>query len=272
MKAFLFSDSFSAFKFIFCCTFNALFLKLQENYMSVINLISGPRNLSTALMYAFAQRDDFNVLDEPFYGYYLKNTKTEVDHPATADILRTMDLKEEVVIESIQLLSGLKHVFVKGMAHHYIDKKPDFILKWQNIILIRHPEKLLISFSKVIDNPKLEDIGLKKATELFLFLKENGGTPIVIDSDELMINPERYLKKICEKLNVSFSKEMLTWQKGGIPEDGVWAPYWYANVHNSEGFQKQKRSQKELPKHLKPVLEEAMPYYNTLKKYILKNE
>ncbi|RFN59503.1 sulfotransferase-like domain-containing protein [Marixanthomonas ophiurae] len=240
--------------------------------MKIVNLISGPRNLSTALMYSFAQRDDFNVLDEPFYGYYLKNTETEIDHPASSEILRTMDLKEEVVIDSIQSLSGLKHVFVKGMAHHYINKEPDFFLKWDNIILIRHPEKLLASFSKVIENPKLDDIGLQKAAELFLFLKKNGRIPIVIDSDELMINPERYLKKLCKKLDVSFTSNMLSWEKGGIPEDGVWAPYWYTNVHNSEGFQKQKKTHSELPKQLEPVLEEAMIYYNTLKKHILKND
>jgi len=240
--------------------------------MKIVNLISGPRNLSTALMYSFAQRDDFHVLDEPFYGYYLKNTETEIDHPATHEILRTMDLKEEIVVDSIQSLSGLKHVFVKGMAHHYINKRPDFILKWDNVILIRHPEKLLVSFSKVIDNPKLDDIGLKKASELFLFLKENGRIPIVIDSDELMIDPERYLKKLCNKLEVPFTSNMLSWKKEGIPEDGVWAPYWYTNVHNSEGFQKQSRLHSKLPKQLEPVLEKAMPYYNTLKKHILKND
>ena len=37
----------------------------------IINLISGPRNVSTALMYSFAQRNDTNYYDEPFYGYYL---------------------------------------------------------------------------------------------------------------------------------------------------------------------------------------------------------
>ena len=36
-----------------------------------INLISGPRNISTALMYSFAQRPDTFVLDEPFYAFYL---------------------------------------------------------------------------------------------------------------------------------------------------------------------------------------------------------
>jgi hypothetical protein len=32
---------------------------------------SGPRNLSTAMMYAFAQRSDCRVWDEPFYAAYL---------------------------------------------------------------------------------------------------------------------------------------------------------------------------------------------------------
>ena len=36
----------------------------------IINLISGPRNISTALMYSFAQRSDCQVWDEPFYANY----------------------------------------------------------------------------------------------------------------------------------------------------------------------------------------------------------
>ncbi|MGI8649730.1 MAG: sulfotransferase family protein, partial [Rubrobacter sp.] len=31
---------------------------------------SGPRNVSTALMYSFRQRPDTSVVDEPFYGHY----------------------------------------------------------------------------------------------------------------------------------------------------------------------------------------------------------
>ena len=34
---------------------------------------------------------------------------------------------------------------------------------------------------------------------------------------------------------------MLNWDRGGIKEDGVWAKYWYENVHNSEGFLKNKQ-------------------------------
>ncbi len=240
--------------------------------MKVINLISGPRNLSTALMYSFAQREDITVLDEPFYGYYLQNASLENEHPSQMEILRTMELKEEKVVEQINSLSKKKNVFVKGMAHHYLTSSPDFILNWENVILIRHPKKLIASFSKVIHTPTLADIGIKKASELFLFLKKKGKIPIVIDSDELLKNPETYLKKLCDLLNIPFSPAMLHWKKGGILEDGIWAKHWYGNVHNSEGFAVQKSSSQPLPKHLEPLLNEALPYYETLKNNILTND
>lgn len=237
--------------------------------MKVLNLISGPRNLSTAIMYSFAQREDTVVLDEPFYGFYLKNASLENEHPSQSEIMRTMETSEEKVIESINHLSGKHHVFVKGMAHHYLSKTPSFILQWENIILIRHPKKLIASFSKVIETPTLNDIGIKKASELFLYLKKNGKTPIVIDSDQLLVNPEVYLQKLCEKINISFSEKMLNWKKGGILEDGIWAKHWYANVHNSEGFSVQKSSSQPIPEHLEPLLAEALPYYEILKNNIL---
>ncbi len=41
----------------------------------IINMWSGPRNISTALMRSFENRDDTEVWDEPFYAYYLFETK-----------------------------------------------------------------------------------------------------------------------------------------------------------------------------------------------------
>ncbi|MCW8979874.1 MAG: sulfotransferase family protein [Altibacter sp.] len=239
---------------------------------SVINLISGPRNLSTAIMYAFAQRSDCTVRDEPFYGYYLQHAQEVVSHPAEAQILRTMELEDTKIIHGIDQLAYKSHVFVKGMAHHYLQSDPSFILNWNNVILIRHPKKLIASFSKVIKEPGLKDIGIKKAAELFLYLKENNRTPIVIDSDELLKAPERYLRKLCTTLKLPFERAMLSWPKGGIPEDGIWASHWYENVHNSTGFTLQKSSTQPLPQRFEPLLAEAMPYYNTLRNYILKND
>lgn len=241
-------------------------------FMKVINLISGPRNLSTALMYSFAQREDCIVLDEPFYGFYLKNLPLNIVHPSQEIILNSMELEEKKIVDNIKNLATQKLVFVKGMAHHFISENPSYILEWKNIILIRHPEKLIASFSKVIHKPTINDIGIKKATQLFLFLKNNNNNPIVIDSDELMKNPENYLKKICKLLKISFSVKMLNWKKGGLPEDGIWATHWYANVHNTTKFEIQKIKSVDLPQSLQPLLKEALPYYEILKNNILKND
>ncbi len=240
--------------------------------MKVINLISGPRNLSTALMYSFAQRKDCIVLDEPFYGYYLSAEKSRPTHPSEKEIVASMDTNEQNVVNHINSLSENSNVFVKGMAHHYLRENPRFILKWHNIILIRHPEKLLASFSKVIENPSVDDIGIKKASELFTFLTSEGKSPLVIDSDALLKNPSAYLKKICEIVNIPFAERMLGWKKGGITEDGVWAKHWYKNVHNSEGFALQKTSADPMPPELAPVLDTAMKFYTILRDHILKIE
>ena len=50
-----------------------------------IAMWSGPRNLSTALMYAFGNRADFAVVDEPFYAAYL--TQSGLDHPLRSEVL-----------------------------------------------------------------------------------------------------------------------------------------------------------------------------------------
>ena len=240
--------------------------------MKIINLISGPRNLSTALMYSFAQRADTKVLDEPFYGYYLNNAPLENDHPGQNEVLNSMELCEEKIVERINSLSQNNHVFVKGMAHHYLSNNPDFILNWENVILIRHPKRLIISFSKVIPTPTLQDIGIKKAVEIFLYLKEKGKNPIVIDSDELIKNPQTYLIKLCNMLEIPYSSTMLSWKKGGIPEDGNWAKHWYTNVHNSVGFSPQRNFSQKLPEHLESLLKDAMPYYESLRNNVLIND
>lgn len=241
--------------------------------MKTINLISGPRNLSTALMYAFAQHPEMKVIDEPFYAYYLTNGAVKITHPSTSEILEALPHSKEKVLSLLQEISeeSQQHLFVKGMAHHFLSKRPEHILNWNNVILIRHPKKLLASFSKVIEEPTIDDIGIKKASEIFTYLKNNNKTPIVIDSDELLKNPKNYLEKLCALLEVSFTSDMLTWKTGGIREDGVWASHWYANVHKSTGFAVQKTSSQPMPSRLEPVLKEALGYYNTLKNHILKN-
>lgn len=50
---------------------------------------SGPRNVSTALLYSFAQRNDTQVVDEPYYGHYLR--VSGADHPDKEKVTAQMD-------------------------------------------------------------------------------------------------------------------------------------------------------------------------------------
>ena len=57
---------------------------------------SGPRNVSTALMRSFGNRNDTYVLDEPFYAYYLKEKK--LNHPMYQEIINYYpDSYEEII-------------------------------------------------------------------------------------------------------------------------------------------------------------------------------
>ncbi|MEM7298906.1 MAG: sulfotransferase family protein [Bacteroidota bacterium] len=231
----------------------------------IINLISGPRNISTALMYSFAQRTDTKVIDEPFYAHYL--VKTRIDHPGKEETIASMSSEVDEILGQIQELSNeYDIVFLKNMAHHHIDMEWDYLLDMQNVFLIRDPKQLIASFAQVIPHPTMQDIGLKLEAELQQFLREKGhANPIVIDSNDVLPNPENGLQQLCNKLGIAFDQNMLHWEEGPIKEDGAWAEYWYKNVHNSTGFVKQKTSERPLPDHCVELYQEALPYYNKLK-------
>jgi len=237
--------------------------------MTRINLISSPRNLSTALMYSFASRPDTQVIDEPMYAHYFKTSGSE--HPGKKEVMDTMHHEFEDIIEKYIFPPTEKSVyFIKNMAHHFLGMDPSFILNLKNIILIRDPKLIIRSFSKVIDTPTLQDIGIKMEWRLLEFLLENNQEVVVIDSADILKDPEKALKLICEKLNIIFYPEMLHWNKGGRPEDGIWAKYWYKNLHDSTGFKKQLSTEGSIPVHLESLYQKALPYYQILKSHALK--
>jgi hypothetical protein len=227
-----------------------------------INLISGPRNISTALMYSFAQRGDTIVLDEPFYAVYLHRSKA--DHPGAAEVLSSLPIHEETVVEEILKEWSKPVLFIKNMAHHIevIDKS--FLSKTTNIFLIRNPKQIIASYAEVIEKPVMRDIGIEYEYGLFENLSKQGQAPVVLDSGVLLANPREVLTKLCAAIGLEFSAAMLTWEAGPKPYDGVWAPYWYGNVHRSTRFEKQNSSSRELPSHLTKLYEEAAPYYDKL--------
>ena len=211
-------------------------------------------------MYSFSKRPDTKVIDEPFYAHYLSTN--QIDHPGSEETLNSMSSDIEEIISDIYSRKDCEILFLKNMAHHHQQMSFDFLDDMTNLFLVRNPKQLIASFAQVIESPTMQDIGLEKSWELFNMIKNQN--PLVLDSAEILKDPKKLLKSLCAKLSIKFYEEMLSWEKGGIKEDGAWAKFWYKNVHNSTGFVKQKTSSRELPKNCQSLYIESLKYYNKL--------
>ncbi len=233
-----------------------------------LSVWSGPRNVSTALMYSFRQRPDTVVVDEPLYGHYLRTTGS--DHPGASEVLGAMDGDGERVVREIILGPCERPVdFFKNMAHHLVGLDRAFLYQITNVLLIRNPKEMLPSLAERLPEPTLRDTGLDRQVEILDIVLGAGDKPVVLDARELLLDPAGVLREACESLGLPFEEEMLRWPAGPKPEDGVWAEHWYANVHASTGFSPYTPRSGDFPERLEPLLEESLPLYRRLTRYAI---
>ena len=249
---------------------------------------SGPRNISTAMMRAWGNRDDCVVVDEPLYAAYL--AATGKPHPGAAEVIAAGEKDWRKVVERLtgrpvadegsaaqvgQSLTDLhcgKRVFYqKHMTHHLlpaIDRS--WLAKLTNCFLIRHPREVLASYVKIVEMPTIEDTGFPQQAEIFAWVKEHTGrTPPVLDAADVLKNPGQMLRLLCEALGVEFEEAMLSWPPGPRATDGVWAKHWYGEVEKSTGFRPYQPKQIELPQRLRALCDRCEPYYDLLHKHRL---
>ena len=233
-----------------------------------INIWSGPRNVSTALMYSFAQRSDTRVVDEPLYGHYLR--VSNAPHPGADEVMAEMRTDATQVINEVILGPCDRPVLMmKQMAHHLVDLDRSFLAQTTNVLLIRDPVQMLPSLAKNLESPNLRDTGLGLQTELYAELHRLGQEPPILDAKQILLNPRRVLGQLCDQLDLPFEESMLTWQAGPRPEDGIWAKHWYHAVHQSTGFQRYVEKTEAMPARLQPLLDECLPHYQLLAKNVI---
>ena len=232
-----------------------------------IAMWSGPRNLSTAMMYAFGARSDFAVVDEPFYAAYL--TQTGLDHPMRDDIIASQSTDPNAVIDELlgPVPAQKPHFYQKHMSQHMIRGIPrDWVAQVTNVFLIRHPARVAASFSAKFDNPTLEDIGFVQQAELFDQLTMLGASPVVIDSADIRRDPETMLKRLCAADRPALgSDDAALAGRRVIADDGVWAAHWYGAVHRSTGFAAAEGPLPDLTDAQAQLADAAMPAYEKLR-------
>lgn len=232
-----------------------------------IAMWSGPRNISTAMMRSWGNRADTFVCDEPFYASYLEATGRE--HPDAAEVIARGETDWRKVIAQLTgpVPNGKPIFYQKQMTHHLL---PEIDRSWlgcvTNCFLIRDPAEVIISYIKKNDDPALGDIGFVQQAEIFDWVcARTGAVPPVIDARDVLENPERILRLLCDAVGVEFTEAMLSWPPGLRESDGIWAKHWYGEVAKSTGFHKPEgRETPQVPDRLRDVWRRALECYEHL--------
>lgn len=230
-----------------------------------IGVWSGPRNISTALMRSWDSRADCSVVDEPFYGHYL--LRTGLNHPARDAVIASQPTDWRTVVRALTVDEpGTRLQYQKHMAHHLLDGMiGPWLLQLRNVLLVRDPEAMLLSLSKVLGEPRVADTGLLHQVELARWLTaETGERPWLLDARTILRDPAAGLQAMCAALGVSFDEAMLSWRAGSRPSDGVWGPHWYASVESSTGFGPDQPPQGELSPSQAEVLARCRELFSEL--------
>jgi len=235
----------------------------------IINMWSGPRNISTAMMRSFENRNDTNVIDEPFYAYYLK--KTELKHPMYKEIIDRYETDYNTIIDLITNDID-KIIFIKHMTQHInLDYDLTWINKGKNIFLLRDPNKVINSYIKKNNILNSSDIGFPEQLKIFKYVKKNNKSNfVVINADYLLKNPKIILSQLCSSFKIKFDKRMLSWKSGERSSDGIWSKVWYKNVIKSEKFQLKQTEKIKIPNKYNEIYEECLEIYKELNQYSIK--
>jgi hypothetical protein len=223
-----------------------------------------------------ARRDDCIAIDEPLYREWLIKRGDAVDRPYTREMLdgkppaqdephceaTIMQWKRELLTLEERLKDGAKSlpnggvIFCKHMAKHSFlydfeneieaHDLPDTELVHKHLLLIRDPVAVLSSWSVSAsvhgNNPTPDEVGIVPLLSIYSSLQskaqhKHSKAPVaLLDSDELIQDPESVLQNVCEDLGIEYKVWMMSWHSGPHKCDGPWAKWWYHDVHRSSGW------------------------------------
>ncbi len=174
---------------------------------------------------------------------------------------------QSVVERCIGPVPGGKRVFFqKQMTHHLLPNiSREWLGKVSHCFLIRDPRKVIASYGERIADATLEDLGFPQQLEIFEYVvAQTGEIPPVLDSRDVLQNPEGMLRALCDQLKIPFQTSMLTWPEGSRKTDGVWDKHWYDAVIKSTEFTPYREKVVSLDPEQEKIAALAEPAYRTL--------
>ena len=236
-----------------------------------IAMWSGPRNISTAMMRAWENREDTAVIDEPFYAHYL--VETGVNHPGRDDVIAAQENDAAKVATTLTgpIPGGKTIWYQKHMTQHMLPGMPlNWLDRVTNCFLIRDPGRVAASFTIQRPDAAAWELGFEQQARLFDHVCDRlGHAPPVIDAADVLKDPRGILGTLCVRLGIPFTDRMLHWPPGPRASDGVWAPHWYAAVERSTGFAPYRSHSDKLTAFQQRLADQCRPHYEKLATFLL---
>jgi Sulfotransferase domain len=226
-----------------------------------IALWAVPRSLSTAFERVFVERDDLEVLHEPFsVSYYYSEDRLSTRY---SDVESKAEYNYERVLADV-LKPRQKRVFLKDMAYQAKGvMNREFISNFVNTFIVRDPKYVLSSLYKMWPDFTLEETGYEDLYWAFRYATEAGEDPIVVDAMTFSENPADILATYCEHLDIPFRRDSLSWESREVEEWEMWDE-WHDEAQQSTGIERAERRNPVLPRQLQEAYEHCLPYYYAL--------
>jgi hypothetical protein len=230
-----------------------------------IALWAVPRSVSTAFERVFIERDDAEVLHEPFsHAYYhgperqsdrFEAVKPQPEHAYEAVMAEALAARETPVL------------FMKDMAYQVRPiEDPRFFAEFTNTFLIREPQETLLSLHRIWPDFTFEEAGFVEQAQLFELVTDALAQPaVVVDATDFRRDPERTMAAYCAAVGIEHREDALSWEAGAVPEWQNWAD-WHREAEQSSGIlpPAPDGAADQLPAHVQAMVEMCRPHYQRL--------
>jgi hypothetical protein len=181
------------------------------------------------------ERGDVSVLHEPF-----SNLR---DYGETDAGARTFDSPQSLLAwlrdETHDMSVFLKDTTDQHLRDVLADRR--FLAEARHAFLIRRPDEIAASYYALFPAMSINAIGLERMCELQAAIRDaRGGSPVVIDSDDLMARPGATMAAYCAAVGLPFNPRALAWESG---ERSEWrrSARWHTDASASSGFERRER-------------------------------
>ena len=185
--------------------------------------------MSTAFLRMMLERGDHEVFHEPFSSIVVNGHVTIGEHTATS---------HDELLKLLEEIAGERPVFVKETTEYdYLstggERLPEVGV---HTFIIRDPRSVIPSHYAMNPQMTCAEVGYGHQAELARRARAaTGRTPVVIEAEALVADPEAAVAAYCTGVGIPFVASALSWQPG---DHQVWqrTRQWHRDAANSSCF------------------------------------